>query len=74
MGGTPGGTLCNRSRPFCNARFRRGGSPCHLLRRTRHRYLSGQPAEPELTAPMMSTTNTSVSVPLIPACDWPALP
>ena len=32
MGGTPGGTLCNRSRPFCNARFRHGGtSPCHLL-------------------------------------------
>ena len=34
----------------------------------------GQPAAPGLTALMMSTTKTSVSVPLMPACDWPALP
>ena len=34
----------------------------------------GQPAAPGLTALMMSTTKTSVSVPLMPACDWPVRP
>ena len=34
----------------------------------------GQPAEDGLIAPRMSTTNTSVSVPLIPAWELPVFP